>query len=342
MDTAEISKSEIDSAPPPQDVEMSWDDEVQQLVQNLPKEEAWISGSNLYLYQGFWSLDLSLKPVISLQRHFQASDSDIIIATFPKCGTTWLKALAFSTLYRNQFAWHQNPLLTSTPHQLVRFLEYDLYLNNPCPDLETLCVYKPRAFATHVPFASLPTSIKVSQCKVVYLCRNPMDMFTSSWHFNDTLRHGSQELLSLDEAFDKFCHGISLKYLAMVLGVPFTEDEDKQGEDEDKQGVVEEIAKICEFEKLRELEVNKNGSHISGAPHKAFFRKGKVGDWSNYLTPSMVERMEKLIQQKLDGSADPMDITVTLQRFDFRTHSGRYSTLIAPIVDDKIQVTGYR
>ncbi|KAE8702930.1 Cytosolic sulfotransferase 14 [Hibiscus syriacus] len=244
-----------------------------------------------------------------------------------------LKALAFSTLYRDRFASDQNPLLTFTPHQLVRFLEYDVYLQNPCPRLEKNCVYKPRAFATHVPYASLPTSIKDSHCKIVYLCRNPMDMSISFWLFADKFRDENQEALSLDEAFDKFYNGIyaygpffdhvlgywkasqenpnkilflkyedlkedissQLKHLAIFLGVPFTEDEEKQG-------VVEEIAQICSFEKLKELEVNKKGSHIMGIPHKEFFRKGKVGDWSNYLTPSMVERLEKLIHEKMEKS----------------------------------------
>ncbi|KAE8702933.1 Cytosolic sulfotransferase 15 [Hibiscus syriacus] len=241
MDTTQICKAEFGSAA--HDVDNSWDDELQKLEQTLPKEEGWISGMSLYLYQGFWCSGASvrdLKPVISFQKHFKAIDSDVIIVTIPKCGTTWLKALAFSTLYRDRFASDQNPLLTFTPHQLVRFLQYDVYLQNPCPRLEKNCVYKPRAFATHVPYASLPTSIK-----------------DSHW-------------------------------------VPFTEHEEKQG-------VVEEIAKICSFEKLKELEVNKKGSHIMGIPHKEFFRKGKVGDWS-YLTPSMVERLEKLIHEKMEKS----------------------------------------
>ncbi|KAE8712339.1 Cytosolic sulfotransferase 14 [Hibiscus syriacus] len=165
-------------------------------------------------------------------------------------------------------------------------------MNNPCPDLENVCVYKPRLFATHVPYASLPASIKDTDCKFVYLCRNPMDTFISLWHFIDKLRGENQELLSLDEAFDKFCHGVcgnepfldhvlgywkasqgnpdkilflkyedlkedissQLKHLVMFLGVPFSEDE--------------EIAKICSFENLKELEVNKKGrSHIDGKPH---------------------------------------------------------------------------
>ncbi|KAE8712338.1 hypothetical protein F3Y22_tig00110258pilonHSYRG00186 [Hibiscus syriacus] len=280
MDTAEICKLRIGS--PSQNVENTWDDELQQLAQTLPKEEAWISGVKFYLYQGFWCTALALKPVVSFQKHFRAFDSDVIIATFPKCGTTWLKALTFSTLYRNQFAMDQHPLLTFTPHQLVRFFEYDVYLDNPCPDLESMCVYKPRVFSTHVPYASLPSSVKDSHYK---------------------LRDESKELLSLDEAFDKFCNGVyikedtgsQLKRLAMFLGVPFTEDEEMQG-------VVEEITNICSFESLKDLEVNKKGLHVSGISHKDFFRKGKVGDWSNYLTPSMVERMEKLAQEKLEDS----------------------------------------
>ncbi|KAK8585419.1 hypothetical protein V6N13_050398 [Hibiscus sabdariffa] len=84
----------------------------------------------------------------------------------------------------------------------------------------------------------------------------------------------------------------------MFLGVPFTEDEEKGG-------VVEEIANICSFETLKELEVNKKGILSSvgiPVPHKDFFRTGKVGDWSNHLTPSMVERLEKLMHEKFDNS----------------------------------------
>ncbi|KAL4308514.1 hypothetical protein GQ457_01G035170 [Hibiscus cannabinus] len=306
--TTTTSKAEI--ASPIQDV----DDEVQHLLQILPKEEGWTSapGMSLYFYQGFWCSANDLKPVISFQTHFQAFDSDVVVASFPKCGTTWLKALTFSTLYRSQFARDgiENPLLNFTPHQLVPFLEHDVYRNNPFPNLENVCVYKPRLFATHVPHASLPASVKDSK----YQSQEPP--------------------LSLDEAFDKFYRGIylagpffehvlgywkasqenpnkilflkyedlkqdiscQLKHLAMFLEVPFTEDEERQG-------VVEEIAKVCSFENLKELQVNKKGLSRVGVPHKDYFRKGKVGDWSNYLTPSMVERLDKLIHEKLDNSS---------------------------------------
>ncbi|XWS64909.1 hypothetical protein CRYUN_Cryun05aG0044600 [Craigia yunnanensis] len=84
----------------------------------------------------FWCPSEALKVVISFQKHFQALDSDIIVIIFPKCGTTWLKALTFSIVNHNQFAREENPLLSLGPHQLVRFFEYDIYLKNPSPDLE--------------------------------------------------------------------------------------------------------------------------------------------------------------------------------------------------------------
>ncbi|KAE8714465.1 Flavonol 3-sulfotransferase [Hibiscus syriacus] len=199
-------------------------------------------------------------------------------------------------------------------------MEGYFYLKNHCPNLENVCVYKPRLFSTHIPYASFPTSIKDSNCKIVYMSRNPMDVFISLRFFLDKLRDKSKELLPLDEAFDKFCRGIVTfgpffdhilgywkasrdnpnkilflkyehlkedifsepKHLAMFLGVPFTEEEEKEG-------VVEEIAKICSFDSLKELEVNKKGiNEPFGIPNENYFRKGELGDGRNYFTPSMV------------------------------------------------------
>ncbi|GMJ01691.1 sulfotransferase 2A, ARABIDOPSIS THALIANA SULFOTRANSFERASE 2A [Hibiscus trionum] len=306
MDTAEISKAEPVSVSLTQDADKSLDDELQQLLQTLPKEEGW-SGSSFYLYQGFWC-SARLKAVVSFQTHFPASDSNVIVASLPKCGTTWLKTLTFSTLYRNQLARDENPLRTSTPHRLVRQLEYDVYVNNPCPNLENMCVYKPWLFATHVPYASLPTSIKDSNCKIVCICRIETPWIRSflfgfsSASFETKTKSCFPEMKlltsSVMESHEDLKEDISceVKQLAMFLGVPFTEDEEKQG-------VVEEIATICSFENLKELEVNKKGLFIPGIPNESYFRKGKVGDWRNYFfTPSMVERLEKLIHQKLDAS----------------------------------------
>ena len=74
--------------------------EEEKLPLSLPKERGWAS-RYLYLYQDFWCPSTHIQGVNDFQKHFEAKDSDVIVASFPKSGTTWLKALTFSILNRN-------------------------------------------------------------------------------------------------------------------------------------------------------------------------------------------------------------------------------------------------
>ncbi|CAA2949343.1 cytosolic sulfotransferase 15-like [Olea europaea subsp. europaea] len=318
---AEASHAEEEIAP-----------EFKEILSSLPTEKGWRT-PNLYLFQGFWCQPKEIQAIISVQNHYKAKDSDVIVATIPKSGTTWLKALCFAIVNREKFDCQKNhPLLTSNPHELVLFLEYKLYANNQIPDLSTLPT--PRLFATHMPLGALSKSIRESDSKVVYLCRNPFDTFVSIWHYLCKIRPESLGPLSLEEAFDMYCRGVIgygpywdhmlgywresiekphkvlfLKYeemkehttlymkkLAEFLGFPFSLEEENYG-------VIEEISKLCSFEHLKELEVNKKGKGaIAHFENKNLFRKGEVGDWVNYFSPSMVERLTNIMEEKLAGS----------------------------------------
>ncbi|KAL7120683.1 hypothetical protein ACP275_02G137000 [Erythranthe tilingii] len=308
------------------------DDEFSEsLLQTLEQQTNW-DGSPMVKYQGFWYLKIFFRQELASYKHFKAKDSDIILSTLPKAGTTWLKALAFSivnrdTIYRDI---DQNPLLTCNPHKLVPFL-VAFKQNNP-NQLDKLT--DPRIFATHVPFKALADSIRESACKIIYLCRNPLDLFVSARQFltENKLEKDHAGLLGLDESFDMACEGthpygpfwehmigywnahlenprkvLFLKYedmkedivfnvkkIADFLGCPFSSEEEERG-------MVEEISKMCSFQSLKN--VDKNGYSIKGLfKNSTFFRKGEVGDWSNYLTPAMAERMKKLMEIKFQGS----------------------------------------
>ncbi|KAM0935075.1 putative Sulfotransferase domain, P-loop containing nucleoside triphosphate hydrolase [Dioscorea sansibarensis] len=90
---------------------------------------------------------------------------------------------------------------------------------------------------------------------------------------------------------------VNLRKLAQFMGCPFTEEEERDG-------TLEDIMDMCSFESLRNLEVNKNGiADISFKfGNEAYFRKGEVGDWVNFLTPEMAERLDQAMEQKLKGS----------------------------------------
>ena len=134
------------------------EEEFQKFLSTLPKERK-LDETDLCFYQDCWLPKYFIKPITSFQTHFQARDGDIILATMPKAGTTWLKAVIHLIANRAKYSTLcDSPLFTSNPHEIVPFFELDLYLKNEFPDLES--IPEPRIFSTHVPYASLPSSIK--------------------------------------------------------------------------------------------------------------------------------------------------------------------------------------
>ncbi|KAF8378758.1 hypothetical protein HHK36_030107 [Tetracentron sinense] len=289
---------------------------------------------HLYQHQGFWYAGKYLHSVMATQTHFIAHSSDILLATNPKCGTTWLKSLIFAICNRKlMHPSTQHPLLTLNSHQLVPFLELH-YIDNQIPNLDILP--SPRLFATHMPYSSIPQSVLDSGCPIIYMCRNPKDTFVSMWHFVNKLSIKESTMPStLEEAFEMFCNGASnagpfwdhvLEYWRASLDRPhcvmFLKYEEMQAEttvhvkrlaefircpfslEEEKEGVVDEIIRLCSFENLSSLDVNKTGDAVFGkfeVKFHTYFRKGKVGDWSNYLTPDMIERLDRISEHKFHG-----------------------------------------
>ncbi|CAI9784782.1 unnamed protein product [Fraxinus pennsylvanica] len=305
-------------------------DDIKELFQTLPQERNW-DGRWLCQYKGFWCPVRCFRPIISSQRHFDARDTDILLASMPKSGTTWLKALIFSIVNRNNYSIDQTPLLTSNPHSLVTFLEFNVYWGNDNPDLES--IPSPRMFSTHMPYELLPNTILESKCRVVYICRNPLDQFISHRHFLlENKLEKDAEPLAIDDAFEMFCKGIHpfgpfwdhmigywnaslnnsgkvlfLKYEDLKEDIVFSATKIAEfigfsfSVEEEKLGLIEEISRLCSFDNLKSLEVNKFGNR-GVIQNSSYFRKGEVGDWTNYLSPLMAERIEKLIEMKLKGT----------------------------------------
>ncbi|KAL6177969.1 hypothetical protein ACLB2K_049490 [Fragaria x ananassa] len=311
----------------------------EEVISTLPKVKAWGRDDTYYFnHQGFWYLLMFLKGIIWAQQSFRARDTDIFLASSPKCGTTWLKALMSAIQVRNQSQSH-HPLLTNNPHDCVPYLELHVHKNNPTAYLESLP--SPRLLATHSSYASLPDSIlKTSGTRIVYIARNPKDVLVSLWKFSQNVRQqavSNGQLLSplpIEEAFELFCKGESLAgpFWDHVLGyweaskeipdkVLFLKYEDMKKDtegcvkrlaefmrypfslEEERQGVVQEVINLCSLENLSNLEVNKSGVSVSlKVDNSHFFRKGQVGDSSNYLTPDMLQRLEEITEHKL-GSA---------------------------------------
>ncbi|KAL3746933.1 hypothetical protein ACJRO7_015811 [Eucalyptus globulus] len=88
---------------------------------------------------------------------------------------------------------------------------------------------------------------------------------------------------------------VHVRRLADFLGCPFSKEELRDG-------TLEGILKICSFDNMSALEVNKCGKLWTGAETKWFFRRGEVGDWVNCMSSEMGERIDGVMEEKLHGS----------------------------------------
>ncbi|GKC57169.1 cytosolic sulfotransferase 12-like protein [Tanacetum coccineum] len=325
-----MEKSDSSSIPKYlQDIQIS--QECKDLISSLPKDRGWVLPI-MYQYQGFWHNTWQLQGVLSFQKHFHVRDTDILIVTAPKSGTTWLKAISYAIINRTRYPIksRNHPLLINNSHELVSFVDH-VYVDNPNPDFSMMC--DPRLFATHLPYVSLPESVHNSKCKIVYMCRDPKDLFVSAFHFTNKLRPQHLGTNSIEEMFNLFCKGVFLygptwdhvlgfwheslkrpeevlflKYeemkeqphtqvrkLAEFFGCPFTSQEEKEG-------IVDTILTLCSFEKLSNLDVNKEGCLPTGTMKHAYFRRGEVGDWKNHLTVEMAQELDTITEHKFHGS----------------------------------------
>ncbi|CAM0942943.1 unnamed protein product [Alopecurus aequalis] len=229
---------------------------------------------------------------------FTVRPSDIIVATLPKSGTTWTKALLYATVHRRDrpVDSSDHPFNSVSPHECVKFFEYQLYMQNKVPDLDELP--DPRLFATHVPFVSLPRSVlPPSGCKIVYVCRDPKDTLISSWSFANKFRvRKGLEPLPVEAAADFFYDGVSAfgPYWEHVLGV-----------EEEEEGTPNAIVKLCSFDHMTGLHATKHGKTegvVGTVDNSVFFRRGVVADWVNHMSPETARKIDAITEAKFLGS----------------------------------------
>ncbi|XP_015693879.1 cytosolic sulfotransferase 8-like isoform X2 [Oryza brachyantha] len=256
---------------------------------------------------------------------FAARPSDVVVATVPKSGTTWIKALLYPTVHRREHhpaAAGDHPFNSLGPHECVNWLEYQLYAANRLPDLDGLP--EPRL---------LPRAVAASGCKVVYVCREPKDNLVSLLEFvNSYNARNGRELVTVDAAVDFFCDGKTssgpywenvlgywrahlahpervlffryeemkrdpaahVRRLAEFVGLPFSSREEDDG-------VADAIVRLCSFDSMAGMEATKSGKTrlpVGDVANSASFRRGQVGDWANHLSPEMVRRIDAITEAK--------------------------------------------
>ncbi|ESQ39707.1 hypothetical protein EUTSA_v10001141mg, partial [Eutrema salsugineum] len=123
-------------------------------------------------------------------------------------------------------------------------------------------------------------------------------------------------LNTLEESFAMFCRGLSMysPFLDHVLSYwkAYQENPDQtmflkyEKMRADPLPYVKRLAEFmgCGFtaEEEKEEAVEKVAFPSSFYPKSAYFRKGKVRDWSNYLTPEMAAGIDGLMEERFKGT----------------------------------------
>nr|KAG5688473.1 hypothetical protein BaRGS_011911 [Batillaria attramentaria] len=251
-------------------------------------------------------------------RHLELRPDDIIIAGYPKSGFHWNHEIVHMLV-------HGAPEYVGTSG-FGEFFDANLAASILPP-------VKPRIFFTHFKFHHLPQQMREKGVKLIYLTRNPKDLWVSLYNHVGREKKENRDWVALlySDALPPDWYGDWFDY---VLGwekeieansdhpilVSNFEDLKKVAADSLKQvekineflglkrskELCAKIAQACEFPSLKKAKDDQTTEEVrkmlwkDNAP--GFYRKGELGDWKNWFTESQNDRFDAEYKKRMAGS----------------------------------------
>ncbi|XP_071519222.1 sulfotransferase 1 family member D1-like isoform X2 [Panulirus ornatus] len=272
------------------------------------------------LIPGRWCLPESYVKFADALYNFKFRETDVMVITYPKCGTTWIQEIIW-TMKNNPNL--DNPKAATLSKLRVPFLEMDALKISRNSSLRD---HEPRMFATFktmCPGRDPDDGIQLQMAEVVYVARNPKDVVVSYHHFmrllkchdfvgsfdqfvqqfvDDDLYYGPF-WLHLKEAWEKRDHPnlhfiffeelkanniVELRRLNKFLETNLTEDQ------------LQKVARHTSFsvmktreEKIQPPEENAAFKKDIAMTDGGSYRKGEAGDWEHHLSREQQEKIDQ-------------------------------------------------
>ncbi|XP_031574454.1 sulfotransferase 1C2-like [Actinia tenebrosa] len=273
------------------------------------------------------------KEILQTVSKLETKNTDVIIATWPKSGTTWAMEIVWQIFNDAQIS-------NTRIDQKVKFIEL-LYMPSSSGDFHSPEDVKkafenlssPRLLKTHLPYSLVPKGDinNNNGAKIIWVVRNPKDCAVSYYH-----HYNGFAILDCDCTWDEFFEHFMNGKLVGGCWFQYTREWWQHRHDpkilvikyEDlKKDAKKTIQKIASFvnkpvnEKLLQRIVeqttframqNRPAFDHSWFGKKPgfefnFIRKGKVGDWAKYFTDEQNKRFEERFDKEMKGSGLTMD-----------------------------------
>ncbi|XP_076616621.1 sulfotransferase 2B1-like [Chaetodon auriga] len=247
---------------------------------------------------------------------FSFRSDDILIVTYPKSGTTWTQEIVPLIMSGGDPAsvetvpnWRRVPWL-----EIGQSYTFNLE-ERPSP----------RMLATHYHYNMMSSSFFKAKPKVIYVMRNPKDVFTSSFHF-----YGMASFLEnpgpQSEFLNKFLDGkvnfgswfdhvkswlnaedkeriMYISYEEMIMDLKDSVARMAQFLDKSLDAeVTEKIAERCLFKNMKQNKMSNYSTtprELMDQTKSEFLRKGTSGDWKNQLTVAEAEYFDAVYKDKM-------------------------------------------
>ncbi|XP_030621024.1 sulfotransferase family 5A, member 1 [Chanos chanos] len=252
--------------------------------------------------------------------NFQFQDTDTLIVTYPKSGTTWMQQIVSLVSSHGDATRVQTEPNWSRAPWLEQYYFCDL-----------LKVQQgPRLITTHLPYHLLASALQGSKAKVIYVARNPKDVAVSYYHFHK-MANFLPDPGTFEEFLNAFLDGTVHfgSWFSHVKGwtnnannvknfLYITYEEMWQ----DLRGSVEKVSRFLRIP-LQDQELAAAEKHccfssmqgnsmvnytlipqeIMDHSKGKFMRKGKIGDWKNMFSEEQSRLFDAVLRTQLSESS---------------------------------------